>query len=140
MFPCVEGGFNLNFCGKGGGDGEVSGKMCIFALANVPGCVQLTGARGHWLAVIAYELVLTTYGESAAGAHMVLPGGHFAHVSGFMPVHPNVLGLCSGGIEGARSAAWPVAHLQASDAVPSMGRVRLRSCAATCQQNRLRQR
>lgn len=72
--------------------------MCIFALANVPGCVQLTGARGHWLAVIAYELVLTTCGESAAGAHMVLPWSHFAHVSGFMPVHPNVLGLRHGGV------------------------------------------
>lgn len=99
--------------------------MCIFALANVPGCVPLIGARGPRLAVIAYELVLTTYGESAAGAHMVLPWGHFAHVSGFMPVHPNVLGVRSGGVEGARSAAWSVAHVQARDAVPSLGRVRL---------------
>lgn len=136
----VEGGFNLNFCGKGGGDGEFSGKMCIFALANVPGCVPLIGARGPRLAVIAYELVLTTYGESAAGAHMVLPWGHFAHVSGVLPVHSHLFGLRHGGIEGARSAARSVAHVQASDAVPSMGRVRLRSCAATCQQNRLRQR
>ena len=134
------GGFNLNYCGKGCGVGGFSGKMCIFALANVPGCVPLTGARGQRLVVIAYELVLTTYGESAAGAHMVLPWSHFAHVSGILPVHPNVLGLRSGGVEGARSAAWPVAHVQASDALSSLGRFGLRSCAATCQQNRLRQR
>lgn len=113
--------------------------MCIFALANVPGSVPLIGARGQRLAVIAYELVLTTYGESAAGAHMVLSGGHIADVSGVLPVHSHLFGLRHGGVEGARSAAWPVAFVQASDALSSLGWFGLRSCAATCQQNRLRQ-
>ena len=113
--------------------------MCIFALANVPGSVPLIGARGQRLAAIAYELVLTTYGESAAGAHMVLSGGYIADVSGVLPVHSHLLGLRFGGVEGARSAAWPVAFVQASDALSSLGWFGLRPCAATCQQNRLRQ-
>ena len=82
--------------------------MCIFALANVPGSVPLIGARGQRLAVIAYELVLTTYGESAAGAHMVLSGGYIADVSGVLPVHSHLLGLRFGGVEGARSRIYQI--------------------------------